>query len=89
MPVRNIPKVADPFDYGAGFINPNMAADLGLIYDIAASNYLKFFNCIGGLATGDNCTTAKRSLADLNLPSIAIPNLKTFQTATCILTNVG
>lgn len=92
MPIKangRVEKIADPFDYGAGFINPNMAADPGLIYDISASDYLKFFNCMGGLGSGDNCTTVKGSLADLNLPSIAIPNLKTFQTATCILTNVG
>uniref|UniRef100_A0A0D9W226 Peptidase S8/S53 domain-containing protein n=1 Tax=Leersia perrieri TaxID=77586 RepID=A0A0D9W226_9ORYZ len=84
-----VQKIADPFDYGAGFVNPNMAADPGLIYDISASDYLKFFNCMGGLGSGDNCTTVKRSLADLNLPSIAIPNLKTFQTATRTVTNVG
>jgi hypothetical protein len=27
-------KVADPFDMGAGHINPSRALDLGLIYDI-------------------------------------------------------
>uniref|UniRef100_A0A0E0GX90 Subtilisin-like protease n=1 Tax=Oryza nivara TaxID=4536 RepID=A0A0E0GX90_ORYNI len=92
MPIKangRVEKIADPFDYGAGFINPNMAADPGLIYDISASDYLKFFNCMGGLGSGDNCTTVKGSLADLNLPSIAIPNLKTFQVATRTVTNVG
>ncbi|KAL5214418.1 hypothetical protein ABZP36_003570 [Zizania latifolia] len=84
-----IPKIADPFDYGAGFVNPTKAADPGLIYDISASNYLKFFNCMGGLGPQDNCTTARGSLADLNLPSIAIPNLRTFQTAVRTVTNVG
>ena len=34
-------KIADPFDYGAGFINPTQASDPGLIYDINASDYQK------------------------------------------------
>uniref|UniRef100_A0A0D9W1W8 Subtilisin-like protease n=1 Tax=Leersia perrieri TaxID=77586 RepID=A0A0D9W1W8_9ORYZ len=92
MPIQangNVPKIADPFDYGAGFVNPNLAADPGLIYDISGSDYFKFFNCMGGLAAGDNCTTERGSLADLNLPSIAIPNLRTFQAATRTVTNVG
>ncbi|KAF0891569.1 hypothetical protein E2562_010563 [Oryza meyeriana var. granulata] len=92
MPIQangRVSKIADPFDYGAGFVNPNMAVDPGLIYDINPSDYLKFFNCMGGLAAEDNCTTTKGSLADLNLPSIAIPNLRTFQAATRTVTNVG
>ncbi|KAF0891563.1 hypothetical protein E2562_010557 [Oryza meyeriana var. granulata] len=39
---------------------------------------------------GDNCTTVRGSLSDLNLPLIAIPNLRTFQVAAiCTVTNVG
>uniref|UniRef100_A0A0E0KMB3 Subtilisin-like protease n=1 Tax=Oryza punctata TaxID=4537 RepID=A0A0E0KMB3_ORYPU len=92
MPIQangKTPKIADPFDYGAGFVNPSMAADPGLVYDIAASDYLKFFNCMGGLATGGNCTTTRGSITDLNLPSIAIPDLRTFQAVTRTVTNVG
>uniref|UniRef100_A0A0D3HSW0 Subtilisin-like protease fibronectin type-III domain-containing protein n=1 Tax=Oryza barthii TaxID=65489 RepID=A0A0D3HSW0_9ORYZ len=44
---------------------------------------------MGGSGLGDNRTTAKGSLADLNLPSITIPNLRTFQAATRTVTNVG
>uniref|UniRef100_A0A0E0P4S0 Subtilisin-like protease fibronectin type-III domain-containing protein n=2 Tax=Oryza TaxID=4527 RepID=A0A0E0P4S0_ORYRU len=66
-----------------------MAADPGLIYDIEPSDYFKFFNCMGGLGSGDNCTTVKGSLADLNLPSIAIPNPRTFQATMRTVTNVG
>jgi hypothetical protein len=79
MPIQangRVPKIADPFDYGAGFVNPIMATDPGLIYDINPSDYLKFFNCMGGLGSQDNCTTTKGSVIDLNLPSIAIPNLR-------------
>ncbi|KAG8056419.1 hypothetical protein GUJ93_ZPchr0002g26296 [Zizania palustris] len=46
---------------------------------------------MGGLGPQDNYTTAKGSLqlADLSLPSIAIPNLRTFQSAVRAVTNVG
>ncbi|XP_066165541.1 subtilisin-like protease SBT3.10 [Oryza sativa Japonica Group] len=92
MPIQangKVSKITNPFDYGAGFVNPNMAADPGLIYDIEPSDYFKFFNCMGGLGSGDNCTTVKGSLADLNLPSIAIPNPRTFQATMRTVTNVG
>ena len=88
-------KLADPFDYGAGSINPNMAADPGLIYNISASEYLKFFKCMGtgGLGAHGNCSVGKSPyvVADLNLPSIAIPDLKVTsrQTVVRTVTNVG
>jgi len=82
-------KIADPFDYGAGFVNPSKADDPGLIYDIDPSDYLRFFHCVGGLGVNGNCTTPKASVADLNLPSIAIPNLKASETVMRTVTNVG
>ncbi|KQJ88734.1 hypothetical protein BRADI_4g20781v3 [Brachypodium distachyon] len=40
-------KVADPFDYGAGFVNPTQASGPGLIYDnIDASDYQMRFSCL-------------------------------------------
>jgi len=82
-------KIADPFDYGAGFVNPSKADDPGLIYDIDPSDYLRFFYCAGGLGVNNNCTTPKASVADLNLPSIVIPNLKATETIMRTVTNVG
>lgn len=82
-------KIADAFDYGAGFVNPTKADDPGLIYDIQPSDYLRFFDCTGGLGTNDSCTAPRASVADLNLPSIAIPSLKAPQTVTRTVTNVG
>lgn len=83
-------KIADAFDYGAGFVNPSKADDPGLIYDIQPSDYLRFFDCTGGLGTNDSCAAPSRaSVVDLNLPSIAIPSLKAHQTVTRTVTNVG
>ncbi|KAJ1269895.1 hypothetical protein BS78_06G013300 [Paspalum vaginatum] len=84
----NLAKIGNPFDYGAGFVNPSKADDPGLIYDIDPSDYLKFFYCMGGLGANDNCTISSASVADLNLPSIAIPNLKTSETVMRTVTNV-
>ncbi|XP_006662913.1 subtilisin-like protease SBT3.9 [Oryza brachyantha] len=82
-------KIADPFDYGAGFVNPTQASDPGLVYDIDPSDYQMLFNCMIGSNANSSCTTIERSLSDLNLPSIAIPNLKTSQTLSRTVTNVG
>ncbi|OAY74606.1 Subtilisin-like protease SBT3.3, partial [Ananas comosus] len=80
-------KIADPFDFGGGFVSPNRAADPGLIYDIDPKDYLKFFYCT--LGPSDDCQFAKGPLYDLNLPSISIPNLKAAVTVERTVTNVG
>ncbi|KAK3118682.1 hypothetical protein QOZ80_9BG0704040 [Eleusine coracana subsp. coracana] len=82
-------KTADPFDYGAGFVNPVQASNPGLVYDIDPSDYRKLFNCTSGSDIDSSCPTIKRSLLDLNLPSISIPNLKTSETVSRTVTNVG
>ncbi|TVU32635.1 hypothetical protein EJB05_24376, partial [Eragrostis curvula] len=80
-------KLADPFDYGGGHINPDKAADPGLVYDIDAREYTKFFNCT--LGPKDDCETYSGQLYNLNLPSIAVPNLKGSVTVWRTVTNVG
>uniref|UniRef100_A0ACD6A2I1 Uncharacterized protein n=1 Tax=Avena sativa TaxID=4498 RepID=A0ACD6A2I1_AVESA len=82
-------KIADPFDYGAGFLNPTQASDPGLVYDIDASDYEKLFSCMVGSDANDSCAATESSLFDLNLPSIAIPNLKSSETVSRTVTNVG
>ncbi|KAJ0971156.1 hypothetical protein J5N97_019115 [Dioscorea zingiberensis] len=79
-------KIADPFDFGGGNVNPNRAADPGLIYDIDPKDYLKYFQCTIG--TDDACDSTK-PLYYLNLPSISIPNLKKKVTVSRTVTNVG
>nr|XP_029123491.1 subtilisin-like protease SBT3.9 [Elaeis guineensis] len=80
-------KIADPFDYGGGHIDPNRAADPGLIYDIDPKDYFKFFNCT--LQTFEMCDTKLQHVSYLNLPSISIPNLKSSLTVWRTVTNVG
>ncbi|KAL6848472.1 hypothetical protein ACP4OV_021766 [Aristida adscensionis] len=80
-------KLADPFDFGGGHMNPNKVADPGLVYDVDAGDYTKFFNC--SLGPSDNCETYIGELYQLNLPSIAVPNLKGSVTVSRTVTNVG
>uniref|UniRef100_A0A0D9W1X7 Uncharacterized protein n=1 Tax=Leersia perrieri TaxID=77586 RepID=A0A0D9W1X7_9ORYZ len=73
-------KIADPFDYGGGFIDPNRAVDPGLAYDISHKEFNASFDC------GSSCESV---LQNLNLPSIAIPNLTAATTVLRTVTNVG
>ena len=77
-------KTADPFDYGGGFIDPNRAADPGLAYDVDPKDYTPFYDCF--LAGNSSCEFESRNL---NLPSIAIPNLKEPTTVLKTVTNIG
>ncbi|KAL5211466.1 hypothetical protein ABZP36_022313 [Zizania latifolia] len=76
-------KVADPFDFGGGHIEPDRAVDPGLVYDIEPREYTKFFNCT--LGSSDDCESYMGQLYQLNLPSIAVSDLKDSVT----VTNVG
>jgi hypothetical protein len=77
-------KLADPFDFGGGHINPDRAVDPGLVYDVDAKEYNNFFNCTIGLV--DGCESYQ---LNLNLPSIAVPDLKNQVTVWRTVTNVG
>ncbi|URD94122.1 Subtilase family [Musa troglodytarum] len=81
-------KLADPFDFGGGHIDPNKAADPGLIYDVDPEDHVKFFNCIYGPSA--TCELVDSRLYHLNLPSLSIPDLKkTPLTVWRTVTNVG
>ncbi|XP_040379477.1 subtilisin-like protease SBT3.5 [Oryza brachyantha] len=77
-------KIADPFDFGGGFIDPNRAMDPGLAYDVDPKDYTSYFDCFS--ASNSSCESESRNL---NLPSIAIPNLKASTTVLRTVTNVG
>ncbi|GJM92872.1 hypothetical protein PR202_ga09378 [Eleusine coracana subsp. coracana] len=81
-------KIADPFDYGGGNIDPNKAADPGLIYDIDPRDYNDFFRCTI-TRTSARCNKTSVSGYNLNLPSISIPELRHPITISRTVTNVG
>ena len=77
-------KLADPFDFGGGHIDPDRAVDPGLVYDVDAREYNKFFNCTLGYVDG-----CEAYYLNLNLPSIVVPNLKGRVMLRRTVTNVG
>ncbi|CAN8314041.1 unnamed protein product [Cochlearia groenlandica] len=90
-------KVADPFDYGGGLVNPEKAAEPGLIYDMGPKDYILYLCSAGYNASSISQLVGKRTLCsnpipsvlDMNLPSITIPNLNDEVTLTRTVTNVG
>ncbi|KAL1223196.1 Subtilisin-like protease SBT3.16 [Cardamine amara subsp. amara] len=90
-------KLADPFDYGGGLVNPMKAADPGLVYDMGYDEYVHYLCSAGYDSTsistllGKNytCPSPIPSMLDVNLPSITIPYLSEEVTITRTVTNVG
>ncbi|KAF8101377.1 hypothetical protein N665_0206s0053 [Sinapis alba] len=90
-------KLADPFDYGGGLVNPERAANPGLVYDMGIEDYINYMcsksyndsSISRVLGKRTKCPTPKPSILDMNLPSITIPNLEKEVTLTRTVTNVG
>ncbi|XP_014497261.2 subtilisin-like protease Glyma18g48580 [Vigna radiata var. radiata] len=91
-------KLANPFAYGSGHVQPNSAIDPGLVYDLSLVDYLNFL-CASGydqeLISALNFNkrficSGSHSITDLNYPSITLPNLGLKAvTVTRTITNVG
>ncbi|KAK6275296.1 hypothetical protein POUND7_005005 [Theobroma cacao] len=90
-------KLADPFDFGGGIVNPNGAADPGLVYDMNTEDYGQYLCAMG---YNDSaifqltqhpivCPSKQPSVLDVNLPSITIPSLRKPTILTRTVTNVG
>ncbi|RVW88947.1 Subtilisin-like protease SBT3.5 [Vitis vinifera] len=90
-------KLADPFDFGGGIVNPNRAADPGLVYDMGTADYIHYLCTLGYnnsaifqfTEQSIRCPTREHSILDLNLPSITIPSLQNSTSLTRNVTNVG
>ncbi|XP_041012796.1 subtilisin-like protease SBT1.7 [Juglans microcarpa x Juglans regia] len=94
-------KPATPYDYGAGHVNPIAALNPGLVYDLAAEDYLNFVCALNYTESQINslarrkftCDTSKKySLNDLNYPSFSVvfsSSRSSVVKHTRTLTNVG
>ncbi|XP_024531986.1 subtilisin-like protease SBT5.6 isoform X1 [Selaginella moellendorffii] len=89
---------ANPFNFGGGEMNPEAAADPGLVYDTSPRDYLLFLCSVGyNSSTIQNvtdtanftCPNTLSSIADMNYPSVAVANLTAAKTIQRTVTNVG
>jgi hypothetical protein len=86
---------ADPFDFGSGHVEPNLATDPGLVYDASEADYDAF---ICGMqsprVTNEECRQLTAvgfpdSPAELNQPNIALSALVSSRSVRRRVTNVG
>ncbi|CAH8319541.1 unnamed protein product [Eruca vesicaria subsp. sativa] len=90
-------KLADPFDYGGGLINPEKVTNPGLVYDMGLDDYVHYL-CSADYTENEvsqligkpyKCPSPRPSMLDVNMPSITIPSLTGEVTVTRTVTNVG
>lgn len=94
-------EVSDPFDIGAGHLNPLKAINPGLVYDMNSNDYIIFLCNIGytpdmikrmitPYSSGARISCQKHHSDNINLnyPSITVPNLKQSTTLRRTVKNV-
>lgn len=85
---------ADPFDFGAGHVDPNKAVDPGLVYNAGWNDYLAYLCAVDpswvSPATCSSLKGAGYSLdpSQMNIPSIAIGELAGIETVKRTVTSV-
>jgi subtilisin family serine protease len=79
----------NPFAQGAGFVNPNGAANPGLVYPTSANEYRQYLVGLGVRFAPPFDTLTPLSGSDLNQASIAVGKLAGIQTVTRHVKNVG
>ncbi|GAB3244593.1 S8 family peptidase [Chitinimonas naiadis] len=78
-----------PWAQGAGHVNPNAAADPGLVYDANALDYVRYMCGINVLSPATCSIYGTIQPYNLNLPSITAANVLGQLTITRSVTNVG
>ncbi|TFW25312.1 S8 family peptidase [Duganella callida] len=76
-----------PWGQGAGLVQPNEAADPGLVYDVATADYQKYLCGLTGEAA--DCGAGALKGYALNLASISLPGVVGSQTVSRSVTNVS
>ncbi|RWR85007.1 subtilisin-like protein protease SBT3.5 [Cinnamomum micranthum f. kanehirae] len=97
LTIEDAQKIAGPFDFGGGIVNPNRAADPGLIYKMGMTDYVHYLCSIGynnsAISTltlhPSVCPHKNPSVLNRNLLSMTVPNLRASVTITRTVTNVG
>ncbi|HEU4845877.1 MAG TPA: S8 family serine peptidase [Burkholderiaceae bacterium] len=75
-----------PWGQGAGHLNPNGAADPGLVYDLGPADYQKY---LCGTGLGTDCAGGAVAGYNLNLASITVNNVLGTTVVNRAVTNVG
>ncbi len=84
-----VSSAGDPFAQGAGFVNPNGAADPGLVYPTTATEYRQYMVSLGVQFAPPNDTLTPITASNLNQASIAIGKLAGTESVTRRVKNVG
>ncbi|KAK7372609.1 hypothetical protein VNO80_05995 [Phaseolus coccineus] len=82
LPIRDaFDQMATPFDYGSGHIQPNLAMDPGLVYDMRTRDYLNFIcahdhnqNFLRYFSRISYNCPKSYNIENLNYPSITVAN---------------
>jgi subtilisin family serine protease len=80
---------ADPFAQGAGFVQPNGAADPGLVFDAAPNDFRSYMVSLGVHFAAPFDTLPPVSGSDLNQASLAVGSLAGTRAVTRTVTNVS
>ena len=79
----------DPFAQGAGFVNPNGAADPGLVYPTTPNEYRSYMVSLGVQFAPPFDTLPPIAASNLNQASIGVGKLAGVETVTRRVKNVG
>ncbi|TQD98977.1 hypothetical protein C1H46_015447, partial [Malus baccata] len=65
-------KLANPFDFGRGLVNPNGAVDPGLVYDMGAADYMEYLYARGYNNSAISRLIGKNTTCPVKKPSISL-----------------